>query len=273
MRKEYRFALLMLCVFSILTGCVSYPKKEKAWIEGFKADESFTSQSIAENRIALVGVAGQYSNISSDDVTVFNDISKYYLTRYLGGDALIDAKQFEHEVGAELVENLLKHYSVDSSLLYLPLADIESMAKVSRYAAFYKIKDNEVVHDQHRYGDRECFYSARKMVVHFEVYDLLAMKSVWGGDIEKELTDKNCNARTKSKNDNFAGAVVEIFVGSLIDATFDAVLGTYPEAPDIQNVFAKAASGFAENMPGAYDHKHVIPSNSTSNENDTWFEE
>ncbi len=241
----------VLFVFLLLTSCSSVRVREKAWLNNYYSDDSFTKEAISEGKLTLAGVTGNYSNVNQGNIIALNNIVYSSIKRYVNADSINSQEFIENELGVKLYKDSLNYFHVEGNLNALNVEDYEKLKCYGRYIVFYKILDNEVSYSRRSTDDKKCYYSKRKVTSQIDIYDLERNKKVWGGELSKNIVKENCNSISEPESDNFGTALLEIFVGAVVDSAFDAAFGTYPEPPSISSVFGSVAIGFAENLPGA----------------------
>ncbi len=241
----------VLFVFLLLTSCSSVPVREKAWLNNYYYDDSFTKEAISEGKLTLAGVTGNYSNVNQEKIRVLNNIVDCSIKRYVHADSINSPTFIENELGVKLYKNILNNFHVEGNLNSLNVEDYEKLKCYGRYIVFYKILDNEVSNNKRSTDDQKCYYSKRKVTAQINIYDVERNKNVWGGELSKKIDNENCNSTSEPESDNLGAALIESFIGAVVDSVFDAAFGTYPEPPSISRVFGSVAIGFAENLPGA----------------------
>lgn len=213
--------LILGMVILMSGGCATTPVgNQTVWIDGFVDTGALVETGLSDDNIQFLGsVNASYSNINQDQVDSLD----------------------------EMLLQMLQH-KYGKGILFQKTAVLDR-----QYLIQYEITNNKVTHDQERLDTKTCYRSSRDMGVSFSVLDSSTREVVWGGLIDKQLFDRSCNSDSKSNSDNdeggFLGAILGIFVSVAVDIAFDAVTGTYPSPPSINNLASKIFDGFYRSLP------------------------
>jgi hypothetical protein len=203
-----------------LVSCASGPTtKEKEWIDDFVDSGVFNQRAIMDGKLLYLGSENkEYSNISSDKVSFIDDqLLKIVLAKY-GTDSIVEKK---NELDSE-----------------------------PRFRLSYDIRDNKVTKSNDKKDTKECYNVSRHIKVELKAVDSISSEKVWGGVVDKYLSDNNCNPRSKPDNNNFLASFIEAVIGGVVESTLESlVFGTYPEAPQVTSVTKIVFEAFGENLP------------------------
>lgn len=208
---------LILAIF-LLSSCASYsPNDDKEWINEYVDTGQFTRENILADGLVYRGSTSEaYSNIDHQMVVSLDD-------------ALLDL--LEEKYGQETI------------------ASIGQSETAERFGLSYTILRNKIFTEQSTSDSQVCFETGRDMAIKITVIDTDSQAMTWGGIIEKQLSDTNCNSRTESENGHFVGYLIESMIGAVVDGIFDSAFGTYPEPPEVEIVARMIFHGFYEHLP------------------------
>jgi len=191
-----KFKQLLPSFLLFLISCSSVPTKVR--IDGLINTESVNNESILKGGINVIGsTSASYSNIDNIQIDTLN----------------------EH------VKSLLKSkYKTETDL---------SISNLNRYNLTYTILNNKTFQYKSETDDRACYKTFREVKVQLYITEEKTKEKVWGGSIDKNLYNENCNSKSHSNSENLTEIFFESLFGAVIDTTIESALGTYPEAPSV----------------------------------------
>ncbi len=235
-------AYICLAVFCMLaTSCATK-------IAGLTHDPSFTYDTIVSSKIMVGGVASIVNNISATTTIAYSDILRSQFTKQRKELNVVSSRKLVSKLGRKKYDRLMSEHRETGALSSSSLGVVRSKFKGVRYVIFARIEKNETERNiktrdiyetkkmpngkkiKVKKGYDITYYSRRKASVSLYIYDLDMGKSVWGGSVNKTVSNSN---------------LYQIRPGRYSRTR------KYPDMPNTKQVLSRIFGGFAENLPKA----------------------
>jgi len=178
----------------------------------------------------------------------YSDILRQQFAKQRKELNIVPSRKLVSKLGRKEYDRLLSEHRETGLLSSSSLGAVRSKFKDVRYVVFARIEKNETERNiktrdiyetkktpngkkiKLRKGSDITYYSTRKASVSLHVYDLDMGKSVWGGSVNKNMSNSN---------------LYQVRPGRFSRTR------KYPNIPNTKQALSRIFSGFAENLPKA----------------------
>jgi len=204
---------VLTCFSILIVGCNSVPP-QKVQFDEFIDTGIITSNILKQDGITVIGSSkASYSFLSNSDVIKLNESVKSILISKIEG---------------------LKISPIDNA---------------PRFNLTYTVLDNKTSYSKYETYESTCYNTHREMKIRLHILDNSTEVIFWGGNLNKNVYNKNCNSKSHSENESLGRFIFETLFSAVVESVADTAFGTYPEAPSINYTSKEIFSDFIKSIP------------------------
>lgn len=231
---------ILILVF-ISTSCSSHMSR-------LSIDESFTIESIENEKIIFGGISHGRKIWNEEEKKRYSEVARNAMSRQREELTIISNKAIVKAIGENNFDKMLKSITRYKKLNDNSLRKLWSVASSNKYILFSKIisdhihreEDKEIQEENGKNKSYKVFKTHRSTVIYAEIYDLIALKVVWSGEVD--YTETKTNTRYHSHRSTILKEIVSKVIENMI-------YGTYPKPVPLERMIKQAFFSFAENLP------------------------
>jgi len=242
---KLKYLISTLVLLALLSGCtITY---RKAIINDYVNDGIFDTFYINQEKIAIGGLVGQYSNISDTERSTMNSQLFDYVSSRLGSENIVP-----NNIHIDLKHIKLGNLSTDSDSRENGLklqTNLKEFSDLARYVIFYEIQSDRIRQSDYRNNDERCYVTDREMTIRLHIYDTKTLQNSWGGSVSQNYDRERCKVMYTSKNTSGKNAAGKFVAGLVVTALDNAAFGTHPNAVNTKYFSRRIFRGFMSNIP------------------------
>lgn len=239
--------IINLMVFSCVTTGIS---QYQPHLQDFHKDNSFTSSKLDIHGITVIGLLGEYSEISMKDRDALNSHLFYYLKSKMDSDKvsyLLYNK--EDQVKPDNIPDLNLDSDIEKRIIYVVDNYLAFSETINKYLVYYTLNDNRTGRSTYTADDYVYFVSTRTVDITMHVYDRENDLIVWEGRSSYSKYNKKSNSLgTEDKDQGLLEGLLDIVITSSIEGVIDLAYGQYHDYPTFLETGNIVLVGFVNNL-------------------------
>lgn len=240
------FTLFLLLGSCTTNGLSTY----QPHLKDFKKESDFFSSKLLEHGVTVVGLTGQYSEITVKERDDLNSILFYYLGKKL------DQKKVSYVIftNDEQIESKdITEINLDTNqgkkIVCVVNSIMDFTDTANRYLIYYTLNDNKTEHSTYTTDDYRHFVSSRTVDITMHVYDQLNETIVWEGTLANtEKNEKKNSLGNPEEGDSFGEGLLRSLLTSVTEAIKDGIAGQYADYPTFFETGSYVMIGFVNNL-------------------------
>lgn len=239
---------LYLSLFGwVVAGCSSSPPLEQS--------ASFNLPNVVNGRLAVGGVSAASGPIAESARQSYSSLLRRALVEQREDYPVLPAEEVQERLGV-MYGPIERELQNKGELGEVSLAVLRKELADSRYIAFVRIDNNEVVRDRSETADKDSsgtvIEGSRKVIAtanrnitaSLTIYDLRLGEVAWRGTVSKKL---GSSKQYDKEHEYTLTSVLNALQGkaaAVLDRKYP-----YPQAPGTEQVLTKVFEGFGERLP------------------------